>query len=371
MAHFGTRLRELRTQRQILQSAFAEQCDISPAYLSDIERGRRNPPADKAILRWARHLDPGGHQEIGDELISLAARDRSRAEAVTVSVTEEAPTVFESTSPSTQKPHNSDGGASATPFLDHFQIDLVGQARGGRLDPAPGREREFVDIAGVVSCRSQNSAVLTKSSSAEAHRVVRGLACAIAERTAPEPLLQIRILGINAVQAGVKYRGQLEERLSALTREAATQSDLLLYFPALGDLADLEKSVNGSYFVPALMDGAVRVLTSAHPAELDYCRHLNPGLVDCFRQVTVRPLDRDRVLRSLSDLRERYAAHHGVSYSEEALVAIVDAAEEGDECGFWTRALGLLDEVGARKRLAGASGDVAVADVDAIANLAR
>ena len=61
---FGKRLRELRSERQILQAAFAEKCRISPAYLSDIERGRRTPPADKVILEWAASLDQGNAEDV-------------------------------------------------------------------------------------------------------------------------------------------------------------------------------------------------------------------------------------------------------------------------------------------------------------------
>ena len=73
---FGKQLRELRTVRKILQATFAEKCRISAAYLSDIERGRRNPPSDKVILEWAAHLDAGDAEEIGQGLIALAARDQ-------------------------------------------------------------------------------------------------------------------------------------------------------------------------------------------------------------------------------------------------------------------------------------------------------
>ena len=73
---FGSRLRELRKEGQVLQSRFAATCGISSAYLSDIERGKRNPPDDRVILRWAQYLDPGRSREIGDELVELATADR-------------------------------------------------------------------------------------------------------------------------------------------------------------------------------------------------------------------------------------------------------------------------------------------------------
>lgn len=366
---FGTRLRELRTARKILQATFAEKCQISAAYLSDIERGRRNPPSDKVILEWAAHLDAGDAEEIGQELIALAARDQGRAEAVTENVVEEAGTLWESVLPagrgkSTRGREGGGGKKSRTPFLDHFQVDLLELARQSRLDPAPGRGREFRAIAGVLSRRRRNSALLTAESGADLYQVIQGLAQAMVLGQAPEPLVGKRLLRIDGLQAGVKYRGQLEERVKALVTETALIGDVLLYFHSLGDVVELEKSMNGSLLRPALEDGVVQIITGALPGELDHCRRLNPGLVDCFASVPINPLDRDSVLKGLYELRERYGAHHGVAYADAALVAIVDAAEEGEETGFWQRGLDLLDEVGAQVHLDGERDEVTVADVD-------
>ncbi len=106
------------------------------------------------------------------------------------------------------------------------------------------------------------------------------------------------------------------------------------------------------------------MITGATPGEMDYARKVNAGLAECFRTAPIRPLDRDGVLRGLYGVRDRYEAHHGVSYSEGALVAVVDAAEQEDRAGFWQRALDLLDEVGSRMRLEGRETEVTVEDVD-------
>jgi ATP-dependent Clp protease ATP-binding subunit ClpC len=350
-SHFGVQLRQLRTQRQILQSTFAERCRISSAYLSDIERGKRNPPNDPTILEWSRLLDSGNAEEIGDRLVAAAARDRGQVETVaeTVAVGEDEV-----------------GAHSGTPFLDHFQRDLVDEARRDKLDPAPGRRQVIDEIAVVTVCRHRNSAVLIGDSSSEIRGIVHALACAIATGTAPESLKGTRMITVDGLQAGVKYRGQLEERVGALVKEAKTVGDVLLYFHSLADVVDLENSLNGSVLRPALEDGTLRVLTGV-TAEMSYCRKLTPRLVDCFTPIRVIPLDRDSVLRGLFEIRERYGKHHGVSYSEESLVAIVDAVEEHVSESFWQQAVYKLDEVGARVRMEGKKQAIEVGDVDRFA----
>ena len=70
------------------------------------------------------------------------------------------------------------------------------------------------------------------------------------------------------------------------------------------------------------------------------------------------------MLEGLHALRDRYGAHHGVTYSDQALMAIVDAAEPGDESGCWQRALDLLDRAGAHLSLGSNGSEVSEETID-------
>ena len=363
-AAFGQRLRALRTEYRLLQSAFADQCGISSAYLSDIERGKRFPPRDDVILTWAGYLDTARAEEIGRELLELAARDRGRAEAVTEVETEDAGGIWSSVVRG--KGDGTDRSKGRTPFLDYFTEDMVDQARVGRLDPAPGRAAEFDEITCALSRRRRNSVLLSCESGGEIRRVVHGWACALAVGESPEGLGVKRLLQLDGIQTGVKYRGQFEERLKALVDELAPETDAVLYCHGLCDLVELEGNAKGSFFRPALEEGRIRMITGATPGELAEARKVKPDLVACFSEVAIGPMGREEVLRELQTLAERYGQHHGVEYSDGALVAVVDAAEvSSGPAQFHQRALDLLDEVGARARLAGEP-SVAVESVDRV-----
>jgi ATP-dependent Clp protease ATP-binding subunit ClpC len=253
---------------------------------------------------------------------------------------------------------------SDTPFLDHFGTDLVTLARNHQLDPAEQRRATFAEIAQILVRRRGNSVLLNASSSADIQRTVHGLACALADGTLPAPLKHMRLLSIEGLQAGVKYRGQLEERLQTLIREVLKSGPLLLHFHCLADVVDLEKTANGSYFGPVLLQGQVQILTGARPDELAYSRKTNAGLVEGFSHVSLPCLDQSNVLRGLYAVRQRYAAHHGLNYADEALEAIATAAAEGDQEGGWQRALDLMDKVGARHQLEkGTGGTLDAAEV--------
>lgn len=72
--HFGGELRRLREQAGVTLKDVAKVLgDVSVPYVSDIERGRRNPPSPSNIRLIARLL---GVPDAADRLIGLAVQDR-------------------------------------------------------------------------------------------------------------------------------------------------------------------------------------------------------------------------------------------------------------------------------------------------------
>jgi transcriptional regulator with XRE-family HTH domain len=56
LATFGRNLRKLREARRLTQESLAEQADMDRTYISDIERGMRNPGI-KNVARLASALN--------------------------------------------------------------------------------------------------------------------------------------------------------------------------------------------------------------------------------------------------------------------------------------------------------------------------
>ncbi|WP_420629050.1 helix-turn-helix domain-containing protein [Candidatus Leptofilum sp.] len=63
---FGMKVRQARLETGLTLSEFASQCELSPSYVTEIEKGRKYPRADK-IMRMAEVL-----QKPYDELVSIA-----------------------------------------------------------------------------------------------------------------------------------------------------------------------------------------------------------------------------------------------------------------------------------------------------------
>ena len=71
---FGDFVVEKRKNRGLSLRRMADLLELSPAYWSDIEKGRRNPPALPKLMEIARLL--GLSQEETDFMIDIASQDR-------------------------------------------------------------------------------------------------------------------------------------------------------------------------------------------------------------------------------------------------------------------------------------------------------
>ena len=81
MKTFGEVIRELREKKDLSLREFAGKLDLSPAFVSDVELGRRYP-SDEVLAKMAKHLgaaldDLKSHdtRSTGEELKRLASTD--------------------------------------------------------------------------------------------------------------------------------------------------------------------------------------------------------------------------------------------------------------------------------------------------------
>ena len=76
MTPFGARLQSLRAARGMTQKALAERLNVSPAYLSALEHGRRGQPGPGLVLEICGHLDLIWDE--AEDLKRLAAQSRPK-----------------------------------------------------------------------------------------------------------------------------------------------------------------------------------------------------------------------------------------------------------------------------------------------------
>lgn len=110
---------------------------------------------------------------------------------------------------------------SSTPTLDSVSSDLTEAARSGKLDPMIGREAEVDRLIHILSRRTKNNPVLVGEPGVGKSAIIEGLAQRIVNGQVPIGLMNSRIMALNmaTVVAGTKFRGEFEDRLTAIVEE--------------------------------------------------------------------------------------------------------------------------------------------------------
>ncbi|WP_408642225.1 ATP-dependent Clp protease ATP-binding subunit [Speluncibacter jeojiensis] len=252
------------------------------------------------------------------------------------------------------------GAASQTPTLDKYGQDLTERARSGKVDPVIGRADEIEQAIEILVRRTKNNPVLVGEAGVGKTAIVEGLAQRIVDGDVPDLLAGKRVvqLDLPGMLAGTRYRGDFEERLNKVIDEITAHGDEIIVF--LDELHTIvgaggaEGAVDaGNMLKPKLARGELHLVGATTLDE--YRTHIekDPALERRFQPVTVdepSPQDAIEILRGLQD---RYEEHHRVQYTDEAITAAVELSTRYIADRFLPdKAIDLLDQAGARKRLA-------------------
>ena len=249
-------------------------------------------------------------------------------------------------------------GKTATPALDSFGTDLTKMAEAGKLDPVIGRDKEIERVAQILCRRKKNNPVLIGQPGVGKSAIVEGLALRIVNHQISRSLWGKRVvsLDLGGVVAGTKYRGQFEERIRSIITELQKNPDIIIFIDEI-------HTIIGAGSAPGTMDAANMLKPSLSRGEIqcvgattldEYRKSIEKdgALERRFQKVIVDPTTKEETLLILSNIKEHYETHHGVSYTAEALQACVNLTERyiSDRC-FPDKALDALDEAGAREHI--------------------
>ena len=264
--------------------------------------------------------------------------------------------------------------------LEQYAVDLNQMAREGRIDPLIGRARELERVAQVLCRRRKNNPLLVGEAGVGKTAIVEGLARMIVQGEAPEALADSTIysLDLGSLVAGSKYRGDFEKRLKGVLGELARKSGAILFIDEIHTIIGAGSASGGSMdasnlIKPALAKG-LRCIGSTTHQEFRQVFEKDAALTRRFQKIDVPEPSTEEALAILKGLRPGFEAHHDVSYTDEALDMAVRLSERHiHDRHLPDKAIDVIDEAGARARLAGRKG--AVIDIqeieDVVASMAR
>ena len=211
--------------------------------------------------------------------------------------------------------------------LKKYGIDLVEQAKSGKLDPVIGRDSEIRRVIRILSRKTKNNPVLIGEPGVGKTAIVEGLAQRIVRGDVPEGLKDKTIftLEMGSLLAGAKFRGEFEERLKAvLTEVSKADGRIVLFIDEMHTIVGAGKAEGaidaGNMLKPMLARGELRCIGATTLNE--YRQHVekDTALERRFQTVLVDQPNVEDTISILRGLRERFEIHHGVNIRDEALV---------------------------------------------------
>jgi ATP-dependent Clp protease ATP-binding subunit ClpB len=243
--------------------------------------------------------------------------------------------------------------------LEKYGIDLVEQARQGKIDPVIGRDTEIRRVIQVLSRRRKNNPVLIGEPGVGKTAIVEGLAHRIITGDVPQNLKDKTVVALDmgALIAGAKYRGEFEDRLKAVLKEVTdSNGQVILFIDELHTVVGAgasEGSMDASNLLkPALARGELHCVGATTLDEYRKYIEKDPALERRFQPVLVQEPNVEDTISILRGLKERYESHHGVRITDDAIISAATLSDRYISDRFLPdKAIDLVDEAASRLRM--------------------
>ena len=372
---------------------FFESLETIPVAERDGEDEPKQTESFRRVLnRAALHVQSSGKTEIRGPNVLVALFSESDSHAVAM-LAEQGIEKLDVTSfiahgrrkvPETRRlegagAETGEGKPAANP-LQQFCVNLNERAKAGKIDPLIGRAAELERTIQVLARRRKNNPLYLGDAGVGKTAIVEGLAKAIVEGNVPDLLKPciIHALDMGALVAGTRYRGDFEERLKGVIDALRDAPEAILFIDEIHTVIGAGAVSGGAMdasniLKPALANGELRCIGSTTHQEYRQAFGKDRAFARRFQTIEVGEPSVEETVLILEGLKPQYEAHHGITYTHDAIEAAARlAARYINERFLPDKAIDVVDEAGAYSRLTNPGGVVGREQVEGIvARMAR
>ena len=246
---------------------------------------------------------------------------------------------------------------------DKYGRDLTRLAQEGRLDPVLCRDAELDRMIEILCRRQKINPCLLGEPGVGKSALAEALAQRIAAGQITPALRGKRVLALDmaSMVAGTKYRGDFEERFKNLLEELYRDRSTILFIDEIHLIAGAgaaEGAIDAARILkPMLARGEIQLIGATTPQAYRKTIQKDSALERRFGRVMVEEPTPAAAETILAGLMPRYERYHGVSIPPEAIHAAVELSVRYLPGRYLPdKAIDLLDEAAAARRIADASG---------------
>ncbi len=212
--------------------------------------------------------------------------------------------------------------------LKKYGVDLVKEAKQGKLGPVIGRDQEILDVIRILSRMTKDNPLLLGNPGVGKTAIVEGLARRMAVNDVPDNLKNKMLyeLDMSSLVAGAKYRGQFEGRLkSVLKAVKKSKGKIIMFIDEIHTIVGAGSSEGGmdagNILKPMLARGELHLIGATTLDDYHKYMEKDKALDRRFERVMVKEPSVEDTITILRGLKERFEVHHGVKIHDNAIVA--------------------------------------------------
>lgn len=242
--------------------------------------------------------------------------------------------------------------------IKKYTNDLTELAKNNKIDPIIGRESEIKRSIQVLSRRTKNNPILIGDPGVGKTALAEGISIKIIEKSVPDNIGEYKLVALDLplLMAGTKFRGEFEERLKNVIKEIEFHKNIILFIDEIHTLVGTganEGSLDAANILkPALARGKLHCIGATTLNEYRKYFEKDSALSRRFQPVYVDEPSIDDTVTILRGLKEKYEIHHGISISDNAVIAASKlSARYITNRKLPDKAIDLIDEAASKKRI--------------------
>lgn len=243
-------------------------------------------------------------------------------------------------------------------LLETYALNLNRWVQSGKCFPHIGRENEIERLISILGRYSKNNALLIGEAGVGKTALVEALSMKIVQDETPPFLKNMQIYAIDLGQliSGTKYRGQFEERLKGILKEAIENENIILFIDEIHTIigaGSSEGSLDAANILkPPLSRGQIRCIGATTYKDFKKYIEKDKPLMRRFQTIMLTPSTEDETLNILKEIKNKIEEYHQVYFPDETLKAIVHYSNQYIQGRvFPDKAIDVLDEVASRVKI--------------------
>jgi len=369
-------LKACGTDLDALRKDLVEFVDSTTPLIPENDDDRETQPTlgfQRVLQRAVFHVQSSGNDEVtgANVLVAIFSEQESQAvyylkqqniaridvvNFITHGISKVAGQPVEPEHQSSEEPEAESAGDSP---LEAYSTNLNEEAKAGRIDPLIGRDAEVERVAQILARRRKNNPLLVGESGVGKTAIAEGLAKRIVDGEVPDVLADgvVYALDLGGLLAGTKYRGDFEKRLKGLLGELKKRKGAILFIDEIHTIIGAGAASGGvmdasNLLKPLLSSGELRCAGSTTFQEYRGIFEKDRALSRRFQKVDVLEPSIDETYRILKGLKPGFEEHHGLRYSDKALLSASKLAARYITDKFMPdKAIDVVDEAGAYQQL--------------------